>query len=52
MSPTWFDTRCAPTLSEDVPRYRELWCVPTPADVTAAAKLYGGGPRTSSDRCV
>jgi hypothetical protein len=52
MSPTWFDTRCAPTLSEDVPRYRELWCVPTPADITAAAKLYGGGPRTSSHRCV
>ncbi|MDA0180253.1 matrixin family metalloprotease [Solirubrobacter phytolaccae] len=52
MSPTWFDTRCAPTLSEDVPRYRELWCVPTPADVTAAAKLYGGGVRSKSDRCV
>lgn len=52
MSPGWFDTRCAPTLSEDVPRYRELWCVPTPADIRAAAKLYGGGPRTESDRCV
>jgi len=52
MSPTWFDTRCAPTLSEDVPRYRELWCVPTPADVRAAAKLYGGGVRSKSDRCV
>lgn len=52
MSPTFFDTRCAPTLSEDVPRYRELWCVPTPRDVEAVAKLYGGGVRSKSDRCV
>ena len=52
MSPTFFDTRCAPTLSEDVPRYRELWCVPTPTDIRAAAKLYGGGVRAVNPNCV
>ena len=52
MSPGWFDTRCAPSMGAEVPRYRELWCVPAPVDVDAAARLYGGGVRSRSDRCA
>jgi hypothetical protein len=52
MSPGFVDTHCAPTLSEDVPRYRELWCVPAPADIEAVAKLYGGGVRAVNKNCV
>jgi hypothetical protein len=51
MSPGWVDTRCAPSTGADVPRYRELWCVPAPVDVDAAARIYGGGLRSRGSRC-
>jgi hypothetical protein len=51
MSPHAFDTRCAPSLAAEPPTLAQLACVPAPADVEAAAKLYGGEPTREDPRC-
>jgi hypothetical protein len=51
MSPHAFDTRCAPSLAADPPTAEQLACVPAPADVEAAARLYGGQPALIEPRC-
>jgi hypothetical protein len=51
MSPHAFDTRCAPSLAADPPTLSQLACVPAPADVEAAARLYGGEPAYVDPRC-
>ena len=52
MSPHAFDTRCAPSLAASPPTLDQLRCVPAPADVEAAAKIYGAEPvRRDDPRC-
>jgi hypothetical protein len=51
MSPHAFDTRCAPSLAAEPPTLDQLACVPAPADVEAAARLYGGEPAVIDPRC-
>jgi hypothetical protein len=51
MSPHAFDTRCAPSLAAEPPTSEQLACVPAPADVEAAARLYGGRPTVIDPRC-
>jgi hypothetical protein len=52
MSPHAFDTRCAPSLAASPPTVDQLRCVPAPADVEEAAKLYGAEPARRDDpRC-
>jgi hypothetical protein len=51
MSPHAFDTRCAPSLAADPATLEQLACVPAPADVEAAARLYGGEPAVIDPRC-
>jgi hypothetical protein len=52
MSPHAFDTRCAPSLAISPPTLDQLRCVPAPADVEDAAKIYGGDPARRDDpRC-
>ena len=51
MSPHAFDTRCAPSLAAEPPTLEQLACVPAPADVEAAAQLYGGSPARRDPRC-
>jgi hypothetical protein len=52
MSPHAFDTRCAPSLAASPPTLDQLRCVPAPADVEAAAKIYGAEPARRDDpRC-
>src|SRR5690242_14606082 len=51
MSPRAFDTNCAPSLAATRPTSAELACVPAPADVDVAAKLYGGAAATRDPRC-
>jgi hypothetical protein len=51
MSPHAFDTRCAPSLAAEPPTLAQLACVPAPADVQAAAGLYGGEPAAAHPRC-
>jgi hypothetical protein len=51
MSPHAFDTRCAPSLAADPATLEQLACVPAPADVEAAASLYGGRPAVIDPRC-
>ena len=52
MSPHAFDTRCAPSLAASPPTLDQLRCVPAPADVEEAAKIYGAEPARRDDpRC-
>jgi hypothetical protein len=51
MSPHAFDTRCAPSLAAEPPTLAQLACVPAPADVETAARLYGGEPTREDPRC-
>jgi len=51
MSPHAFDTRCAPSLAAEPPTLEQLACVPAPADVAAAVRLYGGRPPRQDPRC-
>jgi hypothetical protein len=51
MSPHAFDTRCAPSLAAEPPTIAQLVCVPAPADVETAARLYGGRPERVDPRC-
>jgi reprolysin-like metallo-peptidase family M12B len=51
MSPHAFDTRCAPSLAAEPPTLAQLACVPAPADVQNAARLYGGDPDAADPRC-
>jgi hypothetical protein len=51
MSPHAFDTRCAPSLAASPSTLEQLACVPAPADVDAAARLYGGSPTRRDPRC-
>jgi hypothetical protein len=51
MSPRAFDTNCAPSLAATRPTKDELACVPAPADVDIAARLYGGAAATRDPRC-
>jgi hypothetical protein len=51
MSPHAFDTRCAPSMAAEPPTQAQLACVPAPADVAAAVRLYGGRPPRDDPRC-
>jgi hypothetical protein len=51
MSAHAFDTRCPPSLGDTSATPAELACVPAPADVEAASRLYGGAPRRVDPRC-
>lgn len=51
MSPRAFDTNCAPSLAATRPTKDELACVPAPADVDVAARLYGGAAASRDPRC-
>jgi reprolysin-like metallo-peptidase family M12B len=51
MSPHAFDSRCAPSLAVARPTLAQLACVPAPADVDAAARLYGGAAAFRDPRC-
>jgi hypothetical protein len=51
MSAHAFDTRCPPSLGATSATPAELACVPAPADVRAAARLYGGAPGRESAAC-
>jgi hypothetical protein len=52
MSPHAFDTSCAPSLAAAPPTLDQLRCVPAPADVEDAAKIYGAEPARRDDpRC-
>jgi hypothetical protein len=51
MSAHAFDTRCPPSLDATSATPEELRCVPAPADVEAAARLYGGAPRHVDAKC-
>jgi hypothetical protein len=51
MSPRAFDTRCSPSLSVHRATAAQLACVPAPADVAAAARLYGGDQQPPDPRC-
>jgi hypothetical protein len=51
MSPHAFDTRCAPSLAAKPPTLAQLACVPAPADVDAAVRLYGGEAAPDDPRC-
>lgn len=51
MSEHAFDSRCAPSLDAGPATPAELACVPAPADVEAAAELYGGAPARRDPRC-
>jgi hypothetical protein len=44
MSEHAFDTRCSPSLDAETATPAQLACVPAPADVRTAARLYGGAP--------
>jgi hypothetical protein len=46
-----FDTRCSPSLDAETATPEQLACVPAPADVKAAARLYGGAPARADPRC-
>ena len=52
MSPHAFDTHCAPSLAAAPPTLDQLRCVPAPADVEDAARIYGAEPARRDDpRC-
>jgi hypothetical protein len=51
MSAHAFDTRCPPSLDATSATAEELRCVPAPADVEAAARLYGGAPARVDPAC-
>ena len=51
MSEHAFDTRCAPSLADEQATMEQLACVPAPADVEAAAAIYGGRPARRDPRC-
>jgi hypothetical protein len=51
MSEHAFDTRCSPSLDAETATPEQLACVPAPADVEAAAHLYGGAPARREPRC-
>jgi alcohol dehydrogenase class IV len=51
MSEHAFDTRCSPSLDAATATPAQLACVPAPADVRAAARLYGGAPARVNPRC-
>jgi hypothetical protein len=42
MSPHWYDTRCAPTMSDRRGSVFDPRCAPAPVDVEAAIRLHGG----------
>jgi hypothetical protein len=51
MSPRWYDTRCAPTMSDKRSSVFDPRCAPAPVDVEAAIRLYGGELRTRDPYC-
>jgi hypothetical protein len=51
MSAHAFDTSCAPSLAAEPPTLDQLACVPAPADVEAAAAIYGGALTRRDVRC-
>jgi hypothetical protein len=51
MSAHAFDTRCPPSLGDTSATPAQLACVPAPADVEAASRLYGGAPHRVDPRC-
>jgi predicted Zn-dependent protease len=51
MSEHAFDTRCAPALTAEQATMEQLACVPAPADVEAAAAIYGGRIKRRDPRC-
>jgi hypothetical protein len=51
MAPHWYDTRCAPTMSDRRGSVFDPRCAPAQVDVEAAVRLYGGEVRTRDPYC-
>jgi hypothetical protein len=51
MSPTAFDSRCAPPVDGRAVTKDTLRCMPAPADVAVAIRLYGGRPARAEPQC-
>jgi hypothetical protein len=51
MSPHAFETHCTPSLAAAPPTLDRLACVPAPADVEDASRIYGGEPTHADPRC-
>ena len=51
MSPTAFDSRCAPPVDGRAVTKQTLQCMPAPADIAVAIRLYGGRPARSEPAC-
>jgi hypothetical protein len=51
MSPHWYDTRCAPTMSDRRGSVLDPRCAPAPVDVEALVRRYGGEVRTRDPYC-
>ena len=51
MSEHAFDSACSPSLAPEQPTLDELACLPAPADVTVAVRIYGGQRAAPDPRC-
>jgi hypothetical protein len=51
MSPTAFDSRCAPPVDTNAVTRDTLRCMPAPADIRVAVRLYGGRPAPAPPQC-
>lgn len=51
MSPHFYDTRCAPTMSSKRGSVFDPRCAPAPVDVEAAVRLYGGEVKSRDPYC-
>jgi Matrixin len=51
MSPTAFDSRCAPPADDNAVTEDTLRCMPAPADIRVAVRLYGGRPAPAPPQC-
>jgi hypothetical protein len=51
MSPTAFDSRCAPPVDGHAVTRQTLRCMPAPADIRVAIRLYGGHLAATEPTC-
>jgi hypothetical protein len=51
MSPTAFDSRCSPPVDGNAVTRDTLRCMPAPADIAVAVRLYGGRVARVEPRC-
>jgi hypothetical protein len=51
MSPTAFDSRCSPPVDGNAVTRETLRCMPAPADIAVAVRLYGGRAARAEPQC-